>query len=94
MTYKLVFKVEAEKEWRKLDSTIRSQFKKKLIERLENPHVPTAKLSSMQNCYKIKLRSAGYRLVYQVRDLEVVISVVAVGKRERNQVYKIAAKRV
>lgn len=94
MTYKLVFKVEAEKEWRKLDSTIKFQFKKKLIERLENPHVPTAKLSSMQNCYKIKLRSAGYRLVYQVRDQEVVISVVVVGKRERNQVYKIAAKRV
>ncbi|EOA8958732.1 type II toxin-antitoxin system RelE/ParE family toxin [Vibrio harveyi] len=94
MTYKLVFKVETEKEWRKLDSTIKSQFKKKLIERLENPHVPTAKLSSMQNCYKIKLRSAGYRLVYQVRDQEVVILVVAVGKCERNQVYKIAAKRV
>lgn len=94
MTYKLVFKVEAEKEWRKLDNTIKSQFKKKLIERLKNPHVPTAKLSSLQNCYKIKLRSAGYRLIYQVRDQEVVISVVAVGKRERNQVYKIAAKRV
>ncbi|CAK2099371.1 type II toxin-antitoxin system RelE/ParE family toxin [Vibrio splendidus] len=94
MTYKLVFKVEAEKEWYKLDSTIRSQFKKKLIERLENPYVSSAKLSSMQNCYKIKLRSAGYRLVYQVRDQEVIVSVVAVGKRERNQVYKIAAKRL
>lgn len=94
MTYKLVFKVEAEKDWYKLDSTIRSQFKKKLIERLENPHVSAAKLSSLQNCYKIKLRSAGYRLVYQVRDQEVIVSVVAVGKRGRNQVYKIAAKRL
>ncbi len=34
MTYELVFKQDALNEWRKLDSTIRTQFKKKLIERL------------------------------------------------------------
>ena len=94
MTYKLLFKVDAVKEWRKLDSSIRKQFKKKLIERMDNPHVPTSKLSNMPNCYKIKLRSAGFRLVYEVRDNELVISVVAVGKRERNSVYRIAAKRI
>ena len=48
----------------------------------------------MKDYYKIKLRKAGYRLVYQVRDLEVIVSIVAVGKRERNAVYKIAAKRI
>jgi len=93
-TYKLVFKRDAEKEWRKLDSPIREQFKKKLLERLENPRVESARLSGMEDCYKIKLRSAGYRLVYQVRDNELVISVVAVGKRERNHVYKTAVKRI
>ena len=94
MTYKLVFKQDAQKEWRRLDDTIRKEFKKKLIERLVNPRVEAARLSGMTNCYKIKLRSAGYRLVYEVRDQEVVVSIVAVGKRSRNQVYKIAAKRV
>lgn len=94
MIYKLKFKVEAEKEWNKIDSTIRSQFKKKLAKVLENPHIPSAKLSGLVDCYKIKLRSAGYRLVYQVRDEEVVVSVVAVGKRERNEVYKTAIKRI
>ncbi len=94
MTYKLVFKQDAEKEWRKLDSTIRQQFKKRLIERLDTPRVESARLSGMKDCYKIKLRSAGYRLVYEVRDEEIVVSVVAVGKRERNQVYKTAAKQI
>jgi len=94
MTYKLVFKQDAEKEWRKLDSTIKKQFKKKLIERLENPRVESARLNGMKDCYKIKLRSAGYRLVYQVRDMEVLVSIVAVGKRDRNQVYNIAIKRI
>ena len=94
MTYKLVFKQDAQKEWRKLDDSIRVQFKKKLKERLVNPRVESARLSGMKDCYKIKLRSAGYRLVYEVRDEEIVVSVVAVGKRSKNQVYKIAAKRV
>lgn len=94
MIYKLTFKVEAQKEWKKLDANVKNQFKKKLAERLSNPHVKTAKLSGMTNCYKIKLRSAGYRLVYEVRDAEIVVSVVAVGKRERNEVYKTAIKRI
>ena len=94
MSYKLVFKEQALKEWKKLDSNIRAQFKKKLIERLKNPRVESSRLSNMRDCYKIKLRSAGYRLVYEVRDGELVFSVVAVGKRERNQVYKVATKRI
>jgi len=94
MTYELVFKQDALKEWKKLDSTIKIQFKKKLIERLSQPRIEYDRLNGMKNCYKIKLRKAGYRLVYQVRDLDVIISIVAVGKRERNSVYKIAAKRI
>lgn len=94
MTYRLVFKRDAEREWKQLESHIKEQFKKKLIERLEQPRVESARLSGFKDCYKIKLRSAGYRLVYQVRDAEIVVSVVAVGKRERNQVYKIATKRI
>ncbi|PCI62402.1 MAG: type II toxin-antitoxin system mRNA interferase toxin, RelE/StbE family [Gammaproteobacteria bacterium] len=94
MTFKLVFKQDAKKEWDKLDSTIKAQFKKKLIERLDNPRIESSRLSGMKDCYKIKLRSAGYRLVYQVRDSEILVSVVAVGKRDRNQVYKIAIKRI
>jgi len=94
MTFKLVFKQDAKKEWDKLDSTIKAQFKKKLIERLGKPRVESSRISGMEDCYKIKLRSAGYRLVYQVRDSEILISIVAVGKRDRNQVYKIAIKRI
>ncbi|NLA89510.1 MAG: type II toxin-antitoxin system RelE/ParE family toxin [Alcaligenaceae bacterium] len=94
MSYKLLFKVEAEKEWSKLDLTIKRQFKKKLVECLKNPHIPSARLNGMKNCYKIKLQSVGYRLVYEVRDKELVVSVVAVGKRERNEVYKTAIKRI
>lgn len=93
MVYSLAFKEDALKEWRALDNTIREQFKNKLAERLTNPHVPASKLSGQKNRYKIKLRNIGYRLVYEVRDSELVVIVVAIGKRERNAVYKAAAKR-
>jgi mRNA-degrading endonuclease RelE of RelBE toxin-antitoxin system len=56
MTYNLEFKESALKEWRKLDSSIREQFKKKLAERIENPRIESSKLSGMPDCYKIKLK--------------------------------------
>lgn len=93
MSFKLKFLVEAEKEWRKLDPNTRSQFKKKLVERLTTPRIPSAKLHGSKDRYKIKLRSSGYRLVYEVRDTEVVVLVIAVGKRERSEVYKAADTR-
>ena len=93
MIYSLAFKEEALKEWKKLDSNVRNQFKKKLEERLLNPRIPAAKLSGHNDRFKIKLRNVGYRLVYEIRDRELIVLVVAVGKRERNAVYKAAAKR-
>lgn len=94
MTYKVAFLEEALKEWRALDPSVRDQFKKKLLERLDHPRVPSNRLSGAQNRYKIKLRQVGFRLVYEVQDDVVRVLVVAVGKRERNLVYKRAAKRV
>lgn len=94
MSYELEFDPRALKEWQKLDHTIRSQFKKKLAEVLENPEIPANKLSGYPNCYKIKLRKAGYRLVYQVKNDIVLVFVLAVGKRERSEAYDTAKARL
>ena len=93
MSYKLKFIPTTFKEWKKLDNSIRAQFKKKLEERLEQPKIPNSKLSGFENHYKIKLRASGYRLVYEVIDQEICVMVIAVGKREKNLVYKKAQKR-
>ncbi|MCP3891038.1 MAG: type II toxin-antitoxin system RelE/ParE family toxin [Desulfobulbaceae bacterium] len=93
MNYKLKFLPTALIEWNKLDNSIQSQFKKKLAERLEKPHSPSFKLSGFDDHYKIKLRASGYRLVYEVIDHELFVLVIAVGKRDRNRVYKNAKKR-
>jgi len=93
MNYKLKFLPTALKEWKKLDYTIQLQFKKKLKERLVSPHVPGSRLYGFENHYKIKLRASGYRLVYEVVDEEIYILVIAVGKRDKSQVYKKAKER-
>lgn len=93
MTYSLAFVESALKEWHKLASPIRDQFKKKLAERLEQPRVPSAKLHNMPDCYKIKLRAVGYRLVYQVDDNLVIVTVIAVGRRDKSAAYRTVATR-
>lgn len=92
--YRLEFLPSALKEWRKLGATVRNQFAKKLAERLAAPRVPSARLSEFPDCYKIKLRKAGYRLVYRVDDGRIVVLVIVVGRRERNEAYKSAAGRL
>jgi len=94
MTYSLEFRDSAWKEWNKLDRPLRELFKARLLKRLETPRVESARLSGLPDCYKIKLRAAGYRLVYQVFDDRVVVVVVAVGKREDSAVYRAARSRV
>ena len=89
MSYELEFLPGALKEWQKLDNSIKVQFKKKLSERLENPKVAKDKLLGYEDVYKIKLRDAGYRLAYQVKDDEIVVLVLVVGKRENNEVYEM-----
>ena len=86
--YRLKFLPTALKEWKKLDPTIQGQLKKKLKKRLENPYVEASLLYGFENHYKIKLRASGYRLVYEVIKKDIVVLVIAVGKREKNQVYK------
>ena len=94
MTYKLRFHELALTEWNKLDGSIKSQFKKKLTERLEQPHVQSSALSGMKECYKIKLRQLGYRMVYRVDDYIVSVTVIAIGKRDKEKVYQDADKRI
>mgnify|MGYP003407394468 FL=1 len=91
--YDVEWDPKALKELRKLDGAVRLQFLRKLQERQSNPRVPGDALHGLRDCYKIKLRGAGYRLVYRVEDGRIVILVLAIGKRERGSVYDSAKNR-
>lgn len=86
--YKLKFVREALREWRKLDPAIQAQLNRKLAERLERPRVPASKMSGWPDCYRIKLRRAGIRLIYEVDDTIVTVFVVSVGRRDKDDAYR------
>jgi mRNA interferase RelE/StbE len=93
--YGLRFMPEALEEWRELDGSVKTNLKKLLEKRLDNPHVPGAELHGpLAGCYKIKLRQQGARLVYSVVDDYLLVTVVAVDKREDGVVYKSAMARL
>ena len=73
MPFELAFHPEALREWLQLTAGIREQFKNKLAERLIEPRIPASKLRGSSHLYKIKLRAAGLRLVYEVQDHEVIV---------------------
>ena len=93
MSYELAFLPSALREWNKLGGMLRAQFVGKLAERLEAPRVPGDALHGMADHHEVKLRSSGYRLVYRVEEEAVTVVVVAVGKRERGAVYRMAVRR-
>lgn len=92
--HRLQFLPAAKAEWDQLDNSVRQQFAKALLKRLEHPRVSAAALSGMTDCYKIKLRSSGFRLVYQVHDEALILLTIAVGKRDKSAVYGTALQRL
>ena len=94
MKYQLRFEPKALEEWNSLDKSIRIQFAKKLESRLIEPDVPASRLGGeLKGFYKLKLASAGYRLVYKVFNSELIVLVLSVGWRDKSGVYEDAARR-
>ena len=92
MTYNLKFHPDALKEWNSLSAADKNYFKKKLKQRLENPHIPGSRLSGRHNLYKIKRMQPPLRLTYQADDQDLVVTALSVGKRD-SDVYTKMIKR-
>ena len=92
--YQLSWLKPALKEFQSLPKPLQQQIAKKLIELRSMPKIPKNALrGKLAGCYKIKLQSAGVRLIYKVDDGKLIILVLAVGKREDSAIYKIAEGR-
>ena len=95
--FNLQFDKDALKEFRRIDSSAQTLFKKKLAKLISGIELPSprhAMYGFPKGFYKIKLRKAGLRMLYYYDDGKYVVLVIAVGKRERNSVYEIAKLRV
>lgn len=95
VTYRLQFLPEALAEWHALDGSVKAVLRQALKKCLEQPRVPGAELhAELRDCYKIKRRKLGYRLVYRVEDDALIVLVIAVGKRDALAVYHDAMQRL
>lgn len=78
-----------------LDGSIKEPMRKALKKRLNQPHIPSAALGNdLKGCYKIKLRKQGYRLVYAVQDMALVVLVLSIDRRDDMAVYRSAIDRL
>lgn len=93
--YKVLLTKESLKEWNKIDHSIQRLFQRKLSSVVLNPIIVNNRLhGKLSNCYKIKLKRAGYRLIYEIRCQTVVLFVWAIDKREDAKVYDSAISRL
>ncbi|CAA6808255.1 MAG: RelE/StbE replicon stabilization toxin [uncultured Sulfurovum sp.] len=96
--YDYKFHPEAEKELEKLNRSVQILFTKTLKKILKSPELGidlgnknNLNLSGLKKMYFEHKR---YRVVYQILDDEVIIHLIAIGKRDKMEVYEKAGERV
>jgi mRNA interferase RelE/StbE len=81
--YSLAIHPEADKEWAKLDGSIKRRFKEKLAkDRLKHPRVLKDALKDMSDCYKIKITTPQFRLIYHVNETKRLLTILSVASRD------------
>ena len=92
MSYELAMHPEAEREWGRLDESVKKRFKQKLRkERLTQPRVAKDALHGLADTYKIKITTPQFRLAYHVDDLRKLVTILAVSSRD--DVYELLRER-
>ena len=83
VVYELAIHPGAEKEWAKMDGSIKRRFKEKLTkERLRHPRVVKDALRELPDCYKIKIATPQFRLIYHVNDAKRLLTILSVASRD------------
>ncbi|QOP43841.1 type II toxin-antitoxin system RelE/ParE family toxin [Sulfurimonas sediminis] len=82
--YELHFLTSAKKEFKKLDTSVQKIIKEKLLLLITNPDILKNNIKPLKGEYrgKFRLRVHQYRVVFQVKDAELIIIVVRIGHRK------------
>lgn len=104
MSWKVEYLPEAEKDLKGLDGSQRNLVLKAIKKVQQNPlpvdeqgygkPLGNHNSTNLAGLRKIKLRSAGLRIVYQLRRTETSMMIIVIGVRADEEVYELAQKRV
>ncbi len=95
--YDFKFYEEAEKDLSKLNNSVKKLFAKKLSQIIKNPEI--GKILGNKNnlnlsgLRKVYFDNKKYRIVYEIKENEILIHIIAIGKRDNMKVYKEASNR-
>lgn len=92
--YNLEIDDEAEDEVADLPQSVRTQFRKKLDKLVHNPYAGKRLGGPLSGFFKVVAMRAGYRLVYEIKEEEGVLLILAAGKRADDEIYEIAKRRL
>ena len=79
--YKIAFRKRADRSLRKLPANIGKNIKNKLIELSKDPYAQNNNLTKLQNRPGYRLRVGDWRVIYEIKDEEIIILVLDIGPR-------------
>lgn len=98
--FDVVFIEKAKKDYNKLDGSVKKLVNAAIAKMRERADEIGEELTNKHGlnligCRKIKLKKIGIRIVYRiVGDEAEIAEIITVGKREDNEVYQVASKRL
>ena len=99
MAYKVELIPEAGDDFNSLDGSVRKQISKKIDSLSENPFLGESLGNKfgidLTGFYKLYVIKKKYRIVYHlIGDRLEIVEIVAIGKRDKEEVYRLVAKRL
>ena len=96
--YNFKFHPEAKKELKKLNNAIQILFTKKLKRIINSPEIGldlgNKNNLNLSGFKKVYFNNRKHRIVYEIIEDEILIHIIAIGKREDMDVYKKANNRI
>jgi len=98
MAYRIEFLPEAAREFEALDGSLKRVAAKQIDKLAERPELgePLRKRMGIDltGYRKISFGKKGYRIVYEIQRERLVILIIGIGRRERAEIYREAARRL
>jgi mRNA interferase RelE/StbE len=98
LPYKVVLTAHAAQDFRGLDKSVKNQVARQLKKLETSPelgeHLGRRAGLDLTGYYKLYAARKAIRIIYRIVELEVLVEVVAIGKREDMAVYREAVRRL
>jgi mRNA interferase RelE/StbE len=98
LPYKVVLTAQAAQDFRTLDGSVKEhvarQLRKLETAPLLGEHLGNRGGLDLTGYYKLYAARKAIRIVYRIVEMDVIVEVVAIGKREDFEVYREAFKRI